>query len=284
MTIPSVKRVGLVGLGKMGRPMGRHLKARGFAVTGCDVSAEAVAQARALGLGIAGSPAEVAGRSDLVIIVVGFEAEVEEALFAPEGVLAGARPGLVVAISSTVAPAFMAELAGRVEGSGVVLLDTPLCRGEQPAEDGRLLVMGGGDPAVFEACRPAFASFSDAIHHLGGLGAGQIGKMVNNLILWACIAANDEGLRLARALGVAEEPLRLALMESSARNFALDTWRRPRPMPWAEKDMTIVLQEADDIRLSLPLCGALKEVIKGIKIDRGLAMPKAAKRRKGEGR
>jgi 3-hydroxyisobutyrate dehydrogenase-like beta-hydroxyacid dehydrogenase len=173
----------------------------------------------------------------------------------------------------------MRRIEERIHGTRVDLLDIPLARGEPAAENGTLLVFGGGDSAVFKVCRPAFASFSNAIHYLGGLGAGQVAKMVNNLILWACISANDEGLKLARQLGVAEEPLRQALLQSSASNWALETWLGERTMPWAEKDMNIVLREADDARLSLPLCGTVKEVIRGIKIERGLAIPKMAGRK-----
>ena len=145
---------------------------------------------------------------------------------------------------------------------------------EQAAIDGKLLIMGGGDAAAFESCREAFATFSDSIHHLGAIGAGQVGKMVNNMILWACISANHEGLALAEGLGVNTEPLRDALLQSSAENWPLRTRVNESPMPWAEKDMTIVLKEADEIRLSLPLSGSVKEVIKGIKIALGDPMPK----------
>jgi 3-hydroxyisobutyrate dehydrogenase-like beta-hydroxyacid dehydrogenase len=269
-----IEKVGIIGLGKMGQPMGRHLRAKGFPVIGYDVAPEALRAAGKLGIRTAASPAEVAAGSDLVIIVVGFDSEIETALFGPDGVMQGAGPGLIVAIASTVAPAAMREIVARASGK-VEFIDTPLARGEPAAEAGKLLIFGGGARATFEACRPALASFADAIHYLGELGAGQVGKMVNNLILWACIAANDEGLKLARALGVAEEPLRQALLQSSAKNWALETWLGERTMPWAEKDMNIVLHEADDARLSLPLCGSIKEVIKGIKIERGLAIPKA---------
>lgn len=272
----TIRRVGLIGLGKMGQPMGRHLLAKGFQVIGYDVAREAATAAATLGVRIAPSPAEVAGGSDLAIVVVGFDSEVEAAIFGPQGLLAGAKPGLVVAVASTVAPATMREIAGRAQGSPVEFVDAPLARGEPAAEAGELLVFGGGKPEIFEACRPAFAAFADSIHYLGALGAGQVGKMVNNLILWACISANTEGLKLARALGVAEGPLREALLHSSAQNWALGSGAGERPMPWAEKDMNIVLHEADDARLSLPLCGALKEVIKGIKIERGYPMPKVA--------
>jgi 3-hydroxyisobutyrate dehydrogenase-like beta-hydroxyacid dehydrogenase len=272
-TTRTIRRVGMIGLGKMGRPMSRHLLANGFEVIGYDVDPAAARKARTLGVHIAGSPAEVAAASDLVIVVVRFDTEVDDVLFGPDGILEGARPGTIVAIAATVAPATMRALARKARGTKLVFLDAPLCRGEPAAEQGRLQVMVGGDVAAFKACLPAFRTFSDSIHHLGKLGAGQVGKMVNNLILWACIAANVEGLRLGAALGVAEEPLRMALLESSASNWALQTWLQPRPMPWAEKDMNIVLQEADIARLSLPLCGSVKEVIKGIKIERGLPMP-----------
>jgi 3-hydroxyisobutyrate dehydrogenase-like beta-hydroxyacid dehydrogenase len=270
----TIHRVGLIGLGKMGRPISRHLIAKGFEVIGYDPVAEAARQVKSMGGRIAKSPVEVAAESDLVMIVVGFQSEVDAALFAPDGVLQGAGLGRVVAVASTVAPSYMREIAAKVRRTKATLLDTPLARGEPAAEAGKLLMMAGGNKAAFEA----FSTFCDSIHYLGKLGSGQVAKMVNNLILWACVSANDEGLKLARALGVEEEPLRQALLQSSARNWALETWLQRRTMPWAEKDMTIVLHEADEARLSLPLCGTLKEVIKGIKIERGLGVPKAARK------
>ena len=274
----TIKRVGVIGLGKMGRPMSRHLHSKGFETVGYDVAPEAARAVAALGVRIAASPAEVAGSTDLVIIVVGFDTELDAALFGPNGIIAGAKQDLIVAVSSTVAPAHMLGIAEKAAGAPLTFVDAPLARGEPAAEDGKLLIFGGGEQATFEACRPPFATFADAVHYLGQLGAGQVGKMVNNLILWACISANVEGLKLGHALGVEEEPLRQALLQSSASNWALETWAAERPMPWAEKDMSIVLQEADDARLSLPLCGVIKEVIKGIKIERGLGIPKPAKR------
>nr|WP_255520294.1 NAD-binding protein [Ramlibacter aurantiacus] len=107
---------------------------------------------------------------------------------------------------------------------------------------------------------------------MGALGAGQIGKLVNNLILWACMSANYEGLKLASALGVEPEALRRVLVQSSASNWSLQTRADEKPVPWAEKDMTIVLKEADLAHVSLPLCGVVKEVIKGFKIERGLPL------------
>src|SRR6185436_17622547 len=168
------------------------------------------------------------------------------------------------------------RLAQRLADSGMTLLDIPLARGEAAAISGKLLIYGAGDEKAFAACRPAFGAFASDIFHLGAPGAGQVGKMVNNLLLWACISANDEGLRLGEALGVDPAKLREALAHGSGQNWAMDNRAEDSGMPWAEKDMGIVLHEADLARLSLPLSGAVKEVIKGLKIRMGLGLPRGS--------
>jgi 3-hydroxyisobutyrate dehydrogenase-like beta-hydroxyacid dehydrogenase len=273
MSSSVVRRVGIVGLGKMGRPMARHLRKAGFEVTGCDLDETACREAERLGVAIAADPSAVAQASDFVIVVVGFDKEAETVLIAPDGIAAAARPGLIVGIASTVAPRTMQRLARRLAGTGIVLLDMPITRGEPAAEAGELLVMAGGDVEAFESCRPALASFASSVFHLGDLGAGQVGKMVNNMILWSCISANFEGFKLAQAMGVDLERLRTALLDSSASNWAMETRIDNFPMPWAEKDMRIVLSEADHLRLSVPLCGVVTEVVKTVKIERGWPTP-----------
>src|SRR6267154_461557 len=123
------------------------------------------------------------------------------------------------------------ELARRLAEKSLVLLDIPLARGEAAATAGKLLIYGAGDPDAFELCRPVFGAFASDIFHLGPAGAGQVAKMVNNLILWACIAVNDEGLRLGRALGVDPERLSEALRHGSAQNWAMDTQAERSGMP-----------------------------------------------------
>jgi 3-hydroxyisobutyrate dehydrogenase-like beta-hydroxyacid dehydrogenase len=266
----------MLGLGKMGAPMAQHLIAKGYNVAGYDPVDAARRHARALSVAVLDSPREVAGASDVVIVVVGFDHEVETVLFGARGVMEAARPGLVVAIGSTVAPRYAAKLAERLREQELVLLDIPLARGERAAKEGKLLIFGAGDEAAFAACRPAFSAFASDIFHLGPAGAGQVGKMVNNLILWACTSANDEGLRLGAALGVDADTMRAALHRSSAQNWSMDNRAELSGMPWAEKDMAIVLQEADVARLSLPLCGTVKETIKGLKIRMGLGLPRGS--------
>jgi 3-hydroxyisobutyrate dehydrogenase-like beta-hydroxyacid dehydrogenase len=269
----TIRRVGIIGLGKMGFPMARHLRKAGFDVAACDVSAAACQQAAGAGVRIVASPKAVAAETDFVIVIVGFDSQAETAVLGPDGIAAAARPGLIVGIASTVAPRTMQKLAGKLSGSGMVLLDMPLTRGEGAAEAGKMLTMVGGDVAAFEACKPALATFASSIYHVGELGAGQVGKMVNNLILWACISANHEGFGLARKLGVDPERLRTALLDSSAGNWAMQNRIEEQPMPWAEKDMRIALSEADRLRISLPLCGVVTEVVKSVKFERGWPTP-----------
>jgi 3-hydroxyisobutyrate dehydrogenase-like beta-hydroxyacid dehydrogenase len=111
-----------------------------------------------------------------------------------------------------------------------------------------------------------------AIKRVGLIG---LGKMVNNMILWACMSANREAMMLADGLGVDTEKLRGALLASSAGNWSLETRADEAPTPWAEKDMMIVLAEADRLRLPLPLSGVVKEVIKQLKVERGYPTPRA---------
>ena len=273
MEIREIERVGIVGLGKMGRPIARHIARKGFKVAGYDINNATAQLAEKEGCALAASISELAARSDLLLILVGFDSEVEKVIFGGDGALARMQPGSILVVSSTVAPQTVKQITARLQGKGVHLVDAPLTRGEEAAEQGRLLVLAGGDPDAVERCRPVFAAFSNAIHYLGPTGAGQVGKLVNNLILWSCMSANFEGLKLGEALGVDPEVLRRALVDSSANNWSLQTRAEEKPVPWAEKDMTIVLKEADLARVSLPLCGTVKEVIKGFKIERGLPTP-----------
>jgi 3-hydroxyisobutyrate dehydrogenase-like beta-hydroxyacid dehydrogenase len=269
----AIERVGLIGLGAMGRPMSRHMASAGYAVFGYDPNLTAMQRAAEHGLQPLPSARDVASESNFVIIVVGFEEQVESAIFGKDGLLEGARPGLLIGLGSTVSPSYARDLAKRLETHQLRLLDMPLTRSDRAAESGTMLVLGGGDPAVFDACRPVLQTFASDIFHLGVFGSGQVAKMVNNMILWACMAANDEGLRLGEELGVDQERLRDALCKSSAANFAMIEGADRHPIPWAEKDMRIAQHEADKLRFSIPLCGLVKEAIKTFKVRRGYPTP-----------
>lgn len=269
-----IVNVGLIGLGRMGRPMARHLAAAGFGAFGHDRDPAAVSAAQGSGVVPLATCADVARRSQAVIVVVGFESQVEDAIFGRDGLLAGAAPGTIVMIASTVAPNYMATLAHRAAEHGLIVVDTPVARGEAAAESGRLLVFAGGPEDVLERCRPVLDCFADRICHLGDVGAGQVAKAINNMLLWTSVCANVEGLDLAEALGVDRVALRAALIHSSGANWALETRAEERPALWAEKDMAIVLEEAKAADIAVPVCAAVKDAIRAFKIARNLPAPK----------
>ena len=175
--------VGVIGLGKMGRPIARLLVAAGYDVCGFDPDPAAASAAAASGVTIGATCADIARASDLILVSVGFEEQVEQAVFATDGVLAGAGKTAILAIASTVSPSYMMTLARRVEQRGLDVIDIPLARGESAAEEGRLLVFAGGPQDVLTRCRPVLDTFSDALFRLGDVGAGQVAKAVNNICL-----------------------------------------------------------------------------------------------------
>src|SRR5258707_1892090 len=197
----AIETVVILGLGKMGGPIGGHVLARGFKVIGYDPVARLREQAAAQGVRGAASARELARSSDLVIVVVGFDSEVEEVIFGRDGVLEGAGPGLVVALGSTVAPRYSKRLASRLAEKGLVLLDIPLARGEAAASSGKLLIYGAGDADAFELCRPVFGAFASDIFHLGPAGGGEGAEKGNKPILWRGVAGDGGRLAARRAPG-----------------------------------------------------------------------------------
>lgn len=270
------RSVGVVGLGKMGRPIARHIATKGFDVVGFDLDAQAVAAARADGVGIAADLDELLAAVDVLLVAVDTEPAVRgivnaaAAAWGRDELAPGqTRDDKIAIILATITVTAMRELDTVAEAAGFSLLDGPLCKGEQAAEDGDLLILIGGAASTYETCKPVIECFTGDIYHLGGIGTGQAAKLVNNLVLWASISATSEGFWLASELGADLHVMREALLKSSGRTWALETWYRPRDMPWATKDMGMVLEEANRAGLSLPMAGVIHEVIKTVK-QRGL--------------
>jgi 3-hydroxyisobutyrate dehydrogenase-like beta-hydroxyacid dehydrogenase len=262
----TVGMVGVIGLGKMGLPMAGHLKRAGHLVTGYDPSNAARDTALAQGVPVVTSVAELARASAGTLVVVGTDDQVLDVCCGEEGIIAAAAAGHVIFICSTVSPETSIEVGARAAEAGIEVLDATMCRGEVGAIEGDLLVMGAGREDILQAWTETFSCFASDIVHLGELGAGQVGKLVNNLLVWVAAVGNYEALRLGMRLGVDQEKLRTALLLAGGDNQMMRTWHRPRPMPWAEDDMSIVMERADELKLSLPLAGVVRELIKDIKI------------------
>jgi 3-hydroxyisobutyrate dehydrogenase len=255
------ERVGMVGVGRMGYAMLKHLIKAGHAVTVTDLNAEQVKKAEAAGAKSAASAAEVAKAADFVIIAVGFDEEAKSVTTGPGGLLESLKPGSIIAISSTVSPktAQLLDRAAQAKGSDV--LDAPICRGGWSADQGTLLALFGGKPEVVERSRAVYGSFSSDIIHVGEVGHGQVAKTMNNMLLWVNAVALIEAGKLAASTGISLPKLREALLMSSGSSDALKEWDNIT-FTWALKDMQIVSQMTDDSGLALPIVGAIRELVK----------------------
>jgi 3-hydroxyisobutyrate dehydrogenase len=254
-------RVGIVGVGRMGLAMLKHLVKQGYQVTACDTDDKQLAKARDAGAAAVTTAAEVARAADFVIVAVGYDEEVRQVVLEVDGLLANLAPGSIIAISSTAKPDTVKALDEQAKVNGVAILDAPICRGRFAADDGTLLALVGGKPDVVERGRAIYRCFCSDYAHLGEVGHGQVGKTMNNLLLWINAVGLIEAGRLAETTGIDLVKLRAALLISSGASDALKEWDGVS-FTWALKDMQIVADLADKAGLSLPITGAIKELVK----------------------
>jgi 3-hydroxyisobutyrate dehydrogenase-like beta-hydroxyacid dehydrogenase len=250
----------------MGGPIGEHLLAQGWPLTITDPDPASTARLADRGASSAPSARGVAAASDLVLVVVVDDEQVREVAAGPDGALSGAAPGTIVAICASVSPHTCRELAELGSELGVHVIDVALVRGERGAEAGRLALMCGGATDVVDACRPAFAAFATDVCVLGGVGAGQVAKTANNILLWACLRADVEAQRLARALGVEPRALRAALAVGSGANRPLAEWGEHR-LRWPAKDLDVARGLAAEAGIPIPFVDALAPLMEELSVD-----------------
>ena len=271
---PPARRVAVVGLGRMGAPIAAHLLAAGFEVVGLDPDAAAGADLPAA-VHRAQAVDELAD-CDVVLVLAG-GAAVRRILLEGEDLRPVWRERDVL-VCSTVDPEDMAALHTAAAQGGGRLLDAPLCRGDHAARSGDLLALVGGDAGVLARCEDVLRAFCSDVVLVGGPVAGQTAKLVNNLLLWSTIASAVEGLRLAEAYGVHRGPLLEGLLKSSARSWVLETWARPRELPWAEEDMRMVLAAVDRVGMQAPVSDAVRTAIARVKDSGALSEGGLARR------
>ncbi len=255
------EQIGIVGVGRMGQAMTKHLIKSDYAVLAQDIEPKALEAVRAVGAKTVRTPAEVGKACTFVIVAVGYDDEAAAVVLDKGGLLETMGPGTVIAISSTCTPEHVKMLAERAHAKGVDMLDAPICRGQRAADDGTMLTLCGGKDAVFQRGKPIYSAFSKDIVLLGDIGAGQFGKAMNNFLLWVNGVALIEAGRLSEANGVDLVKLREALLMSSGASDALKNWENVSFL-WALKDMQIVSKMADKAGLSMPIAGAIKELVK----------------------
>jgi 3-hydroxyisobutyrate dehydrogenase len=267
------ERVGIVGVGRMGLAMLKHLRKHDYQVTACDLDANQLAKARDEGAATVNTPTEVARAADFVIIGVGYDDEVNAVVLGPDGLLAALAPGSIIAVSSTAKPDTVKALDRHAQARGVDVLDAPICRGRFAADAGTLLALVGGKSEVVARGRAIYGCFCSDYAHLGEVGHGQVGKTMNNLLLWINAVGLMEAGRLAETTGIDLVKLREALLMSSGASDALKEWDMIS-FTWALKDMQIVADLADKAGLALPITGAIKELVKDARRIKATSAPK----------
>jgi 3-hydroxyisobutyrate dehydrogenase len=204
-------KLGYIGIGLMGRPMTLRLLAAGHEVTVWNRSRDKLAAVLEKGARAADSPAAVARAAEIVMMCVTDQHAVEEVLFGGDGVVAGAKPGLVIVDFSSIAPASAREFSRRLEKNGLGLVDAPVSGGVAGAEKGTLAIMAGGSAAHVERVRPVVMHLAQRFTRMGDSGAGQTTKLCNQIIVGSLIAVIAEAVRLAEAAGVDAKMLPEAL-------------------------------------------------------------------------
>jgi 3-hydroxyisobutyrate dehydrogenase-like beta-hydroxyacid dehydrogenase len=208
-------RVGFIGVGSQGGPMARRIVEEGYPLTLWARRPESLEPYADTDARIAATPAELGAASDVVGICVVADADVEDVLLRDDGVLAGMRPGGVIAIHATIHPDTCRHLADRAAERGVAVVDAPVSGGGDVAAAGQLLVMVGGTDAHVARCRAVLETFGDPVLHLGPLGSGQVAKLLNNFVFTAQVAVSLDTYAFAHDLGVDRAALAQVLAHGS---------------------------------------------------------------------
>ena len=263
-------KVGLIGLGLMGRPMGLNLLKAGYSLTVWNRTASRAESLVAAGAKLANSPEEVAGSSDALITIVSDPPALEGVLWGGSGsqgagALGSLRPGSIYMDSSTVSPALARKIAAACMERQIAFLDAPVTGGTWGAEKGELVFMVGGDAHVLKEAEPLLGVMGKRWFHLGPNGAGQTIKLAMNLILALQVDALAEALALVTAAGLQGEKLVEVMQSSMARAAVLDVkaplllkgeYPPSFPLRLMHKDMGLALDLAKEAGVALPAATA----------------------------
>lgn len=216
------KRIGFIGLGLMGKPTSHHLLTAGYALTVFNRSRPAIDELVREGAKEALSPREVAEQCDIVLTMLPADADVEDVIIGPEGLLQDAHTGLLVIDMSTISPLTVTSIAQKLAQIDVSLLDAPVSGGVVGAQEATLSIMVGGDEEDFQRASPLFSALGKTITYCGPSGAGQIVKACNQVLVALIIEAISESLVLGSKAGVAPDILLKVLSGGLAQNRFMD--------------------------------------------------------------
>jgi 2-hydroxy-3-oxopropionate reductase len=214
--------IGFIGIGNMGSEMARHLLAAGHTLTAYARGAGSRDRASRLGLGLADTPAEVAAASDVVFTIITAGKDVEAVALGADGLIHGARPGLIHVDMSTISPAITRSVAEQLQARDIAMLDAPVSGGVAAAKTASLTFFVGGEAAIFERVRPLFELLGKAIFHMGPSGTGQVTKLANQICQLANLQGAAEALLFANSQGADVGKVREAVMTGYGTSRMLD--------------------------------------------------------------
>ncbi len=270
----TLSKIGFIGLGIMGKPMCRNLLKAGYELVVYNRSPKAIQELVQAGAEAGESPKDVAERCEIIITMLPNSPNVQEVILGPNGVLEGVRPGSIVIDMSSIAPITSREVAQVLVHKSVRFLDAPVSGGEPKAIEGSLSIMVGGDPADFEECSPIFQAMGSSALLCGDVGAGNLTKLANQIIVAINIAAVSEALMLVSKAGVNPETVYKAIRGGLAGSTVLDAKaplmieRRFDPgfrIGLHIKDLNNVLETGHEIGSPLPLTASVMEMMQVLK-------------------
>ena len=271
-----MKKIGFVGLGIMGKPMAKNLLKAGYELVVFDINQEAVAEVVAAGAVKAENAKEVAAKSEAVITMLPNSPHVKAAVLGENGVLAGAKPGLILIDMSSIAPLAAQEVAAAVAKQGVEMLDAPVSGGEPKAIDGSLSIMVGGKQEIFDRCVELLSKMGKSVVRCGDIGAGNTTKLANQIIVALNIAALSEALVLATKAGVDPELVFNAIrgglagstvMEAKAPMILAGNFKPGFKIDLHIKDLANAIETGHDVGVPLPLTSSVMEILQALKVD-----------------
>jgi 2-hydroxy-3-oxopropionate reductase len=267
--------IGFIGLGIMGRPMAKNLIRAGYKLVVYDKFAK-TDDIIALGAEGAASNRETASGSDVIITMLPNSPDVIEAILGPGGVIEGVKAGTTVIDMSSIAPAASREVGEALKTKGAAFLDAPVSGGEPKAIDGTLAIMVGGEQAVFDRVRPILEKMGSSVVLAGGVGAGNVTKLANQIVVALNIAAVCEAFTLSTKAGV--DPVKVfdaikgGLAGSTVMNAKIPMILEGNFKPGFRielhiKDLQNALDTGHRLNVPLPLTAGVMEILQALKAD-----------------
>ncbi len=267
--------IGFIGLGIMGRPMARNLLKAGYSLVVHSRSRGPVDEIVKAGAKAAASARDVAAQCDVLVTMLPNSPEVDLVALGPNGIIEGARRGLIFADMSTISPIVSQKIAKALEPKGVAMLDAPVSGGEKGAIDGALSIMVGGDKEVFERVLPIFQAMGKTITLLGPLGFGGFTKLANQIIVAVNLTALAEALTLGKKAGLDRDLLLTALagglagskcLEQKRANYVSNTYNPGFTIDLHYKDLGLIMESARALGVPLPATAVVQELFNALRV------------------